>query len=83
MRESTANQSLEVPAPTGGKSRSALTHDDRHDLRGTLSAIQAFAELLQDEISGPLNPEQHDHVRRMLRNAVKLSRQIDAFRDTE
>ncbi len=32
-----------------------------HELRRPLAAIDAFAELLSDEVSGPLNAEQKAH----------------------
>jgi signal transduction histidine kinase len=84
MDDSTARGGCDSSAASiGGEPRSGLTHGDRHDLRGTLSAIQAFAELLEDEISGPLNASQHDHVRRILRNVETLSRQLDALRDRQ
>jgi two-component system, OmpR family, phosphate regulon sensor histidine kinase PhoR len=43
-----------------------------HQLMRPLAAIVAFAELLADEISGPLNAEQQDQVATVQRNAVRL-----------
>jgi signal transduction histidine kinase len=61
----------------GTSAASTLTRRDRHDLRGIVAAIQAFAELLEDEISGPLNADQKDHVGRILANVDALSRRLD------
>lgn len=37
-----------------------------HELRTPLNGIMAFASVLDDEVVGPLTPEQHDYLRRIL-----------------
>lgn len=46
-----------------------------HEIRRPIAAVQAYAEILADEISGALNPEQKDYVETILSNAVRLEEQ--------
>lgn len=43
-----------------------------HELRKPLAAIQAFTDLLEEEISGELNEEQHDYARTVLDHVERL-----------
>lgn len=47
-----------------------------HELRRPLAAIDAFAELLADEVSGPLNPEQKAHLTVVRRNTKRLGQTV-------
>lgn len=71
-----------MPAPANSPP-SYLAHQDRHDLRGILAAIRALGELLEDEVTGPLNAVQQDHVRRLLANVDRFTAKLDAFRDAD
>src|SRR5262249_41833210 len=43
-----------------------------HELRTPLNLITGFTSILDDEIIGPLNPEQHSYLRRILEGADQL-----------
>ncbi len=45
-----------------------------HDLRTPIAAVQSYAELLQDEISGSLNEDQLEEVGTVLRQTRQLTR---------
>ncbi len=62
-------------------SRIALDNDSCHDLRSPLAAIFCFAELLVDEISGPLNKEQQEEVAAILENCHRLNAMIDSLQE--
>jgi len=47
-----------------------------HELRRPIAAIDAFAELLSDEVSGPLNAEQKAHLAVVRRNTQRLSQSV-------
>lgn len=55
----------------------------RHDLRSPLAAIQAYADLLVDEVSGPLNAEQADYARTILENVERMEELIERLRIEE
>jgi nitrogen-specific signal transduction histidine kinase len=48
-----------------------------HELRSPLNAIYQFATILQDGLSGELNPEQHQHLKIVLRNVKQLQSMIN------
>lgn len=48
-----------------------------HELRSPLTAIHQFSTILMDEIAGPLNGDQRDALRVVLRNIVQLESMID------
>ena len=47
-----------------------------HELRKPMAVIHAYAELLADEIAGPLNEKQKGHVEIVLRSVQRLDRLI-------
>ena len=51
-----------------------------HELRKPLASIQAFADLLEEEVSGPLNDEQHDYARTVLHSVEKLDGEMQRLR---
>jgi two-component system phosphate regulon sensor histidine kinase PhoR len=48
-----------------------------HELRRPVAVITAYTELLEDELSGPLNAEQKAHLAIVRRSAGRLTRSID------
>jgi signal transduction histidine kinase len=48
-----------------------------HELRSPLTAVRQFANILMDELAGPLAPDQKDALRVILRNAQQLQSMID------
>ncbi len=52
-----------------------------HELRTPLSAILGYAELLQDNLVGPLNQEQTDFVAQIESNAQRLVALVEAMLD--
>ncbi|HBN07324.1 MAG TPA: hypothetical protein DD435_01320 [Cyanobacteria bacterium UBA8530] len=44
-----------------------------HELRTPLNSINGFGSILEDEIAGPLNQQQHEYLRKMLRGADLLN----------
>src|SRR5438067_10564865 len=52
-----------------------------HELKTPLTAIREGAELLHDEVAGPLAPPQHQVVSIMRDNSVKLQRLIEELLD--
>jgi diguanylate cyclase (GGDEF)-like protein len=52
-----------------------------HELRTPLSAILGYAELLQDNLVGPLSAEQADFVTKIERNAQRLVVLVEAMLD--
>lgn len=48
-----------------------------HELRSPLTAIALFVSILNDELTGPLNPQQKDDVQTITRNVHQLSTMID------
>lgn len=47
---------------------SAITHE----LRTPLNAITGFGSILEDEVAGPLSPEQHEFVAKLLNSSEKM-----------
>ena len=58
-------------------------HIDRvcHELLKPLAAMRAFTEILSDEISGPVNSDQRDHLDVVLRNSDRMGALIGDFYD--
>jgi signal transduction histidine kinase len=52
-----------------------------HELRTPINAIMGFGSILDDEISGPLNPEQHRYVGKILHGAEDLLSLINDLLD--
>ncbi len=52
----------------------------RHDLRNPVAGILGYAELLEDEFSGALSPEQREYVAAIMRNCDRLCAMIDSIR---
>ena len=48
-----------------------------HELRSPLTAIYQFVTLLQDNLAGELTPEQHEHLKIVLRNVKQLESMIN------
>jgi signal transduction histidine kinase len=53
-----------------------------HDLRAPLHSITGFADLLAEEVDGPLNAEQHTSVRAILESGEVLSQLVTEIVDT-
>lgn len=53
-----------------------------HELRTPLASVQGYLELLEDEVSGPLNAAQHQFVQQMGGAAGQLRGLIDALLDS-
>ncbi len=52
-----------------------------HELRSPLTAIYQFGTILEDELVGPLNSEQREHVQIILRNVGQLQSMIGDLLD--
>lgn len=52
-----------------------------HEMRTPLTAVRAYAEFLEDEIGGPLSPEQRGFVAELQRGARRLEMLIDDLLD--
>jgi signal transduction histidine kinase len=48
-----------------------------HELRSPLTAISSFASILEDEVAGKLNGEQHQYIRIIAKNANQLNSMVD------
>ena len=48
-----------------------------HELRSPLAVISSFASILEDELAGTLNDEQHQYARVILKNAGQLNSMVD------
>lgn len=67
------SHSSPLPASPERDAPGRLSATERHDLRGILAAIASLAEVLEDEISGPLNEAQKGHVERILFNVERMT----------
>lgn len=52
-----------------------------HEFKTPLTGVIGFAELLAEEIDGPLNPEQKNHIERVLEGAQRLLKVLTALVD--
>lgn len=52
-----------------------------HELRTPLASIIGFAELLEDEVSGPLNPKQAEFLKQIQRGSERLTHLVDDLLD--
>jgi len=52
-----------------------------HDLRSPLTAIAGYAELLEDELAGPLTQEQRGFVQQIEKNGKRLERMLNDLLD--
>lgn len=52
-----------------------------HDLRSPLTAISGFAELLEDELAGPLTREQRGFIQQIEKNGQRLERMLNDLLD--
>lgn len=52
-----------------------------HELRTPLTSIKAYSEFLEDELLGPLSPEQHAFVAQLQRGANQLELLVDDLLD--
>lgn len=52
-----------------------------HDLRTPLTSIVGLAEFLEDELGGPLPPQQHEFVLQIEKNAKRLEFMVDDLLD--
>ncbi|MBU6427545.1 MAG: PAS domain-containing sensor histidine kinase [Cyanobacteria bacterium REEB65] len=43
-----------------------------HELRTPLNFIMGFGSILEDEVAGPLNPSQHEYLRKLLAGAERM-----------
>lgn len=52
-----------------------------HELRTPLNFITGFASILEDEIPGKLNEQQHDHVKKIIQGADRMIELVDNLLD--
>jgi PAS domain S-box-containing protein len=52
-----------------------------HDLRTPLTSIRGYAEFLEDELGGPLSPQQGEFVQQIERGAKRLERLVNDLLD--
>jgi signal transduction histidine kinase len=65
-------QELKERAEEASKAKSAFLATMSHELRTPLNAIIGYASLLDDEVWGPIQPEQHTHIARLKTSARHL-----------
>jgi signal transduction histidine kinase len=85
MREQDLNDAREK-AESASKTKSEFLAAISHELRTPLTAVLGYADLLQSEISGPLNSLQHDHLERITAGTwhlIKIIEEILAFSRVE
>jgi signal transduction histidine kinase len=68
---------LEVELKGQARARAELVNLVCHELRTPITVISGFARLLQNEVSGPLNDEQH----RFVNEGLRACRRLDQFVD--
>lgn len=61
--------------------RSQITANLSHELRTPLTSILGFAELLAEEIDGPLNEEQKRHIHQVIEGGGRLLKTLSALVD--
>ena len=79
MSESLQEALAEAEAATGAKSEFLAKMS--HELRTPLNSVIGFAEMLEDEIVGPLTGEQRDFVQTIGRNGTHLLQLINEILD--
>ena len=73
-------------AEAASKTKSEFLAAISHELRTPLTAILGYADLLQSEIGGSLNPVQHDHISRITAGTwhlIKIIEEILSFSRVE
>jgi signal transduction histidine kinase len=75
-REKDLNEAKEK-AESASKAKSEFLAAISHELRTPLTAILGYADLLQSEISGPVNPVQQDHLERITAGTWHLIKIIE------
>ena len=63
------------------KLKSGFVSAVSHDLRTPLTAIQGYAEFLEDELGGPLTPQQRDYVGQIMLGSARLEHLVDDLLD--
>lgn len=66
---------LEARLATETRSRAELVNLVSHELRTPITVISGFSRLLQNEVQGPLNEEQH----RFVAESLRACRRLDQF----
>ncbi|MCP4612999.1 MAG: PAS domain S-box protein, partial [Planctomycetes bacterium] len=61
------------------KELEAFTYSVSHDLRAPLRHVSSFAEILQEEYSGSLPEDAHEHVTTIIESALKMNVLIDGL----
>lgn len=85
MREQDLNDAREK-AESASKAKSEFLAAISHELRTPLTAVLGYTDLLQSEISGPLNNAQHDHLERITAGTwhlIKIIEEILTFSRVE
>lgn len=61
--------------------KSSFVNSVSHELRTPLTSIMGYAEFLEDEVAGPLNPEQHAFVTQIQHGAGRLGNLVNDLLD--
>ncbi len=61
--------------------KSQIVANLSHELRTPLTSVLGFAELLAEEIDGPLNPEQKKHIHQVIDGGQRLLKTLSALVD--
>ena len=61
--------------------KGAFVNSVSHELRTPLTSIMGYAEFLEDEIGGPLTPQQHQFVAELQRGAKRLENLLNDLLD--
>jgi len=61
--------------------KSSFVNSVSHELRTPLTSIMGYAEFLEDEVAGPLNPEQHAFVNQIQHGAGRLGNLVNDLLD--
>jgi PAS domain S-box-containing protein len=75
-RQAELNQAKEID-----KLKNTFTSSVSHDLRTPLTSIVGYAEFLEDQIGGPLTPDQQGYVTQIMRGAKRLEHLVDDLLD--
>lgn len=74
-------RSQQAELETVGDLKSQIIANLSHELRTPLTSILGFAEILAEEIDGPLNQEQKKHARRVIDGGERLLKTLSALVD--